>query len=105
MGHADRSGQNAVAVAGRAGLQIWYMEKPGKHFVAVRIKHGATDLVLPTPVLLEPARHMGHGKRFSPEPIVINDEMVLVVLGDLLAKNPQLRDELKVMRDSIGNVK
>ncbi len=50
------------------------MEKPGKHFVAVRMQLGSTDIVLPNPLLLEPAKHMGHGKRFAPEPTIIDDE-------------------------------
>lgn len=83
------------------GLQIWYLEKPGKHFVAGRVKFGTLDLVLPNPVLLEPARHMGHGKRFSPEPVVIDSEMALVVLGDILARNPELREPLKQIREGI----
>ena len=84
------------------GLRIWYMEKPGKHFVAVRMQHGSTDIVLPNPLLLEPAKHMGHGKRFAPEPTIIDDEAALVILGDSLARNPDLRDGLKKIRDGIG---
>jgi hypothetical protein len=83
-------------------MRIWYMEKPGKHFVAVRLQSGATDVVLPTPLLLDPAKHMGHGKRFSAEPVVIDDEMALVILGDILARNPQLRDQLKGIRDTLS---
>lgn len=83
------------------GLRIWYMEKPGKHFVAVRVKDDKADVVLPHPLLLDPAKHMGHGKRFSAEPVVVDDEMALVILGDMLAKNPELRDALKGMRERL----
>jgi hypothetical protein len=81
------------------GLRVWYMEKPGKHFVAVRVQDDAADLVLSNPVLLEPSRHMGHGKRFSPEPTVVDDEMILVLLADALGRNPDLRAELHAMRE------
>jgi len=87
------------------GLRIWYMEKPGKHFVAVRVQGGGKDLVLPNPLLLEPGKHMGHGKRFSAEPTLVDDEIALVILGDVLARNPRLRDDLKAVRDSIGKKK
>ena len=83
------------------GVRIWYMEKPGKHFVAVRLQRGATDIVLPNPLLLDPAAHMGHGKRFSAEPVVIDDEMILVILGDVLRKNPELRNQLATLREGI----
>lgn len=83
------------------GLRIWYMEKPGKHFVAVRVKDDKADVVLPHPLLLEPSKHMGHGKRFSAEPVVVDDEMALVILADMLVKNPELRDDLRGLRDRI----
>lgn len=83
------------------GLKIWYMEQPGKHFYAVRVKDAASDVVLKHPILLQPGRHMGHGKRFSPEATVVDDEMALVILGDMLAKNSELRAELKAMRDKL----
>jgi hypothetical protein len=84
------------------GLQFWYMEQPGKHFYAVRVKDSAADLVLMHPLLIEPSKHMGHGKRFSPEPTVVDTEMALVILGDVLAKNPHLRNELAGIRTRIG---
>jgi hypothetical protein len=84
------------------GIRIYYMEKPGKHFVAVRVQDAKDDFLLATPLLLDPSRHMGFGSRFSAEPTVVNDELVVVILGDVLAKNPHLRDGLKAMRDRIG---
>jgi hypothetical protein len=87
------------------GLRFWYMDQPGKHFYAVRVKDDEADLVIPHPVLLEPAKHMGHGKRFSPEPTVVDTEMALTILGDILAKNPDLRNELAAMRGRIGRRK
>jgi hypothetical protein len=87
------------------GLKFWYMEQPGKHFYAVRVTDGESDLVLPHPLLIEPGKHMGHGKRFSPEPTVIDTEMALQILGDILAKNPQLIDDLVQIRGRIGRRK
>lgn len=50
------------------GVRVWYMEKAGKKFAAVRVQQGANDVVLKESVLIDPARHMGYGNRFSPNP-------------------------------------
>jgi hypothetical protein len=83
------------------GIKIYYMEKPGKHFLAVRVQDSKDDLLVMTPLLLDPSRHMGYGNRFAAEPTVINDEHAVTILGDILAHNPHLRDGLKAMRDRI----
>lgn len=80
------------------GVRISYMEKAGKKFVAVRVQHGAKDVVLKNEVLLDPVRHLGLGKRFSAEPTVVNDEMAAAVLEDVMAKNPDQRKELSAIR-------
>lgn len=80
------------------GIRISYMEKAGKKFAAVRVQHGTNDVVLKNEVLLDPVRHLGLGKRFSPEPTLINDEMAAAVLEDVMAKNPDQRKELSAMR-------
>src|SRR3954469_22234797 len=49
------------------GVRVHYMEKAGKKFAAVRVQSGKDDVVLQHELLLDPARHMGHGNRFSPE--------------------------------------
>jgi hypothetical protein len=84
------------------GIRVSYMEKPGKHFVAVRVQDSKSDIVLKKPVLLEPSRHMGYGKRFSAEPSVIEDKAALELLADILKQNPDLRDELKAIRDRMN---
>ncbi len=92
--------------AGVDGLRVGYMEKAGKHFSAVRVQHGATDLVLQHAVLLDPSRHLGYGNRFSPEPTLIDDEMADVLLADMLARNPEQRDELAAIRSrALGKAK
>jgi hypothetical protein len=80
------------------GLRVGYMEKPGKRFVAVRVQDDAADVVLRHEVLLDPSSHLGHGKRFSPEPTVIADEVARVLLDDIIARNAEQRGELAAIR-------
>jgi hypothetical protein len=84
------------------GVRVSYMEKSGKKFAAVRVQQGQNDVVLKNELLLDPARHMGHGKRFSPEPTVLDDEMMGTLLGDIMAKNPEQRNELAKIRSSFS---
>ena len=84
------------------GVRVSYMEKAGKKFAAVRVQQGKNDVVLQHELLLDPARHMGHGKRFSPEPTIIDDEPMATLLGDIMAKNPELRNELAKVRSSFS---
>ena len=80
------------------GLRVGYMEKPGKRFVAVRVQDDEADVVLRHEVLLDPSSHLGYGKRFSAEPTVIADEVARLLLDDIIAKNPEQRDQLVAMR-------
>ena len=82
-----------------AGVRVGYMEQPGKNFVAVRVLDGESDVVLAEPVLLELSRHMGYGKRFSPEPTIVGDEAARALLDDAIARNPAQRAELTAIRD------
>jgi len=84
------------------GVCVGYMEKAGKKFAAVRVQRGKDDVVLKHELLLDPARHMGFGKRFSPEPTLLDDEMMATLLGDILAKNPEQRNELSKIRSSFS---
>jgi len=85
------------------GVRVGYMEKPGKKFVAVRVEHGANDVVLENEVLLDPPTHMGYGKRFGPEPTIIDDNEVMArLLSDVMAKNPGQRTELSRVRSSFS---
>jgi hypothetical protein len=84
------------------GVCVGYMEKSGKKFAAVRVQRGSNDVVLKNELLLEPARHMGHGKRFSPEPTIIDDEAMGTLLGDIMAKNPGQRNELSKIRSTFS---
>jgi len=84
------------------GVRVSYMEKAGKKFAAVRVQQGTNDVILKNELLLDPARHMGHGKRFSPEPTVIDDEAMGTLLGDIMAKNPEQRNELTKIRSTFS---
>ena len=81
------------------GVRVGYMEQPGKNFVAVRVLDGEGDVVLRNPVLLDPPRHMGYGKRFSAEPTIVGDEAARALLDDAIARNPEQRAELTALRD------
>jgi hypothetical protein len=80
------------------GLRIGYMEKAGKRFVAVRVMDDKADIMLGNELLLDAPSHMGYGKRFSPEPTVIEDEAAKQLLNDIIEKNPDQRAELKAIR-------
>ncbi len=63
---------------------------------------GTDDVVLKHELRLDPGRHMGGGKRFSPEPVVIDDEMMATLLGDIMETNPEQRNELAKIRSSFS---
>ena len=81
------------------GLRIGYMEKAGKRFVAVRVMDDMADIMLENELLLDAPSHMGYGKRFSPEPTIIEDDPAKQLLNDIIEKNPEQRAELKAVRD------
>ncbi len=76
------------------GVRVGYMEKAGKKFSAVRVQAGKNDIVLENDLLLDPPSHMGHGKRFGPEPTVIDDEAMANLLADIMAKNPNQKMQI-----------
>ena len=84
------------------GVRVHYMEKPGKKFCAVRVQSGKNDIVLKNEVLLDPPTHMGHGKRFGPEPTVVENEIMAVLLSDIMEKNPDQKMQLANARASFS---
>jgi len=84
------------------GVCVGYMEKAGKKFAAVRVMRGKDDVVLKHELRLDPGRHMGFGKRFSPEPTIIDDEMMAGLLADIMAANPEQKTELAKIRSSFS---
>lgn len=79
------------------GIRVSFMEKPAKHFVAVRIQHGEDDIVLEHPVLLDPARHL-EGRRFRPDPMEMADNIARLILEEAIRKNESQRHELSDIR-------
>lgn len=84
------------------GVVVWYMEKLGKKFVAVRVQQGSDDVVLTNEVLIDQARHMGYGNRFAPEPTIIETELMTTLMADIMAKNPEQKNELAKIRSSFS---
>ena len=84
------------------GVRVWYMEKAGKKFVAVRVQQGDDDVVLKNEVLLDPARHMGYGNRFAPEATQVESELMATLMADIMAKNTDQRNELAKIRSSFS---
>jgi hypothetical protein len=84
------------------GVVVWYMEKAGKKFFAVRVQRGAEDVVLKNEVQIDPARHMGYGNRFAPEPTQVESELMATLLADIMAKNTDQRNELAKIRSSFS---
>lgn len=80
------------------GLRIGYMEKAGKRFVAVRVMDDEDDIILEHELLLDPPSHLGYGKRFSPEPTIIEDDVAKRLLDDIIARNPGQEVDLLAMR-------
>ena len=79
------------------GLRVGYMEKPGKRFVAVRVMDDGADVVLEQEMLIDPPSHLGYGKRFSPEPTIIEDEVARQLLRDIIERNPGQRAALSAI--------
>lgn len=88
--------------AGADGVCVGYMEKAGKKFMAVRIVHGSTDVVLPDPLVIDQARHMGHGKRFGAAPTLVDDDGIMITfLEDVMKKNPGTASALISVRQKL----
>jgi hypothetical protein len=84
------------------GICVWYMEKAGKKFAAVRVQQGKQDVVLKHELLLDPSRHMGYGKRFSSEPTIVDDEIMGTLMGDIMASNTEQKNELTKIRTTFS---
>ena len=80
------------------GMRVGYMEKAGKRFVAVRVMDDQNDVVLQNELLIDAPSHMGFGKRFSPEPTIIEDETAQRLLDDIIARNPDQKEAFEGIR-------
>jgi hypothetical protein len=86
------------------GIVVGYMERSGKKFSAVRVRFEDRDIVLRSPVALEPMRHMGN-RRFSPRPVAIQDDVASVLLDDIIAQNPDQQRELALLLNRVNHVR
>jgi hypothetical protein len=82
------------------GVRFSFMEQPGKRFVAVRVQYEGDDVVLRNPVRLDPERHLG-GKRFSAQPVTLDDGPAGALFGDILESNREQEKELRAIRSRI----
>ena len=86
------------------GVVVGYMERTGKKFAAVRVRFEDHDLVLKTPIMLDPLRHMGN-RRFSPRPVVIQDDVASALLDDIIAANTDQQTELALLLNRVNHVR
>src|SRR5215212_9923413 len=86
------------------GVVFGYMERAAKKFTAVRLRFEDHDVVLRSPVVLEPMRHMGN-RRFSPRPVVIQDDVASALLDDIIAANPDQQTELALLLNRVNQVR
>ncbi len=81
------------------GLRFGYMEKAGKKFCVVRVDDGKDNIVLKNEIVIDPGRHTGFGQRLGPEPTLVEDDAVaLVLLEDIIKKNADAADALLNIR-------
>jgi hypothetical protein len=86
------------------GVRVSYMEKAGKKFYAVRVQHGNHDIVLENPVHIDPPRHMNN-RRFTPDPLSVNDDEASALLDDIIRDNPDKQPELAMMINRINQIR
>lgn len=86
------------------GVRVWYMEKAGKKFYAVRLQFEAHDLVLAHPVAIDPLRHMNN-RRFSAQPTLVKDGEVSALLDDVIRENPERQPELAMLINRVNHVR
>jgi hypothetical protein len=86
------------------GVRVGYLEKSGKKFFAVRVQYVDHDIVLEHPVYLDPLRHMNN-RRFTPQPILVNDDEASALLDDIIRENPERQPELALLINKINQTR
>jgi hypothetical protein len=86
------------------GVRVWYMEKTGKKFFAVRLQFESHDIVLVHPVAIDPMRHMNN-RRFSAQPTLVRDGEVSALLDDVIRENPETQPELAMLINRVNQVR
>ena len=82
------------------GLRFGFMERQGKRFVAVRVQHGTSDIVLSHGVVIDAARHLD-GRRLSAEPLLLANGPASALLSDIMDANHDRFADLVAVRDQI----
>ena len=86
------------------GVRVGYMEKSGKKFYAVRVQYRDHDIVLESPVALDPLRHMNN-RRFSPQPITVTDDDASALIDDIIRENPERQPEFALLINRINQTR
>jgi len=86
------------------GVRVWYMEKTGKKFYAVRLQFESHDIVLAHAVAIDPLRHMNN-RRFSAQPTLVRDSEVSALLDDVIRENPETQPELAMLINRVNQVR
>jgi hypothetical protein len=86
------------------GVVVGFMERTGKKFTAVRVRFEDHDVVLRNPLVLDPMRHLGN-RRFSPRPVLVDDEVASALLDDIIAANPEQQTELALLLNRVNQVR
>jgi hypothetical protein len=86
------------------GIRVGYMEKAGKKFYAVRVQFESYDIVLETPVCIDPLRHMNN-QRFTAEATIVGDDEASALLDDIIRDNPDKDAELAMMINRINQIR
>lgn len=86
------------------GVRVWYMEKAGKKFYAVRLQFESHDIVLAHPVAIDPLRHMNN-RRFSAQPTLVRDDQMTTLLDDVIRENPEAQPELAMLINRVNQVR
>lgn len=79
------------------GIFFGYMELPGKRYVAVRAQYGELDVILKTPVPINPPRHTD-SKKVGPVPTTFGDDSASRLLADMIAANHTVDEISSVLR-------
>jgi hypothetical protein len=82
------------------GLRFGFMERKGKRFVAVRVQHGASDIVLSHGIVIDPPRHLDN-RHLGPEPLLLGNGPASALLADIMDANHDRFAELAAVRDQI----
>jgi hypothetical protein len=86
------------------GVRFGYMERRGRKFLVVRLQFDEHDIVLRTPVALDPLRHMGN-QRFSARPTLLTDANASVLLDDVIECNPKQSTEIALLINRVNQVR